>query len=124
LLPRGDNAAGADPRAIYDERRLDSADPGGAATRKPRMKYLLSLGIIIGLGAFGRAALADDTSAKRVDHAFAKLDTNNDGKISREEAKAGHRLQRHFDDIDADKDGFVTRAELKAFFDAHPKPKP
>jgi Ca2+-binding EF-hand superfamily protein len=85
------------------------------------MKHLLALGILIGLGTFGTAALADDAeNARHVERAFARLDTNHDGKISREEGSRGRRIARHFDAIDADHDGFITPAELKAFLDAHP----
>jgi len=85
------------------------------------MKHLLALGTLIALGTLGSAALADDAdNARRVEKAFARLDTDNDGKISREEAARGRRIAKHFDRIDADKDGFITRAELKAFLDAHP----
>jgi hypothetical protein len=52
--------------------------------------------------------------ARRVDAAFAKLDADKDGRISRAEAAKGPRLSRKFDKIDADHDGYVTRAELSA----------
>jgi Ca2+-binding EF-hand superfamily protein len=85
------------------------------------MKYLLTVGILLGLVAFGHAAVADEvTNAARVERIFARLDADHDGKISRDEAKNGRRLARHFDEIDADKDGYITRAELLAFLDAHP----
>jgi Ca2+-binding EF-hand superfamily protein len=41
-------------------------------------------------------------------------DTNGDGVISREEAKALPRLAQHFDQIDADKNGSISMDELKA----------
>ena len=41
-------------------------------------------------------------------------DTNNDGLISREEAKALPRIAENFDAIDANKDGFLTAEELQA----------
>jgi Ca2+-binding EF-hand superfamily protein len=41
-------------------------------------------------------------------------DTNGDGMISREEAKALPRLAKHFDQIDADKNGQITAEEMKA----------
>jgi hypothetical protein len=44
---------------------------------------------------------------------FARLDANNDGAISREEA-ADTRLARRFDRIDADGDGLITRDEMAA----------
>ncbi len=88
------------------------------------MKHLLLLGTVLALGTLGPAALADETdNTRRVEKIFARLDTNNDGKISREEGAKGPRIARHFDKIDADGDGFITRAELKAFLDAHPRHK-
>ena len=52
---------------------------------------------------------------------FAKLDTNKDGKISREEAAAAPRLAEHFDAIDTNHDGFVTPDEMKAAHAKHAK---
>jgi len=49
---------------------------------------------------------------------WKKLDTNGDGKISKDEAKAAPRLAERFDAIDANKDGFITQDEMKA---AHEK---
>jgi len=47
---------------------------------------------------------------KRVDAVFKALDTNKDGKISKEEARG--QVRRHFDELDTNKDGFVSRDEL------------
>jgi Ca2+-binding EF-hand superfamily protein len=41
-------------------------------------------------------------------------DTNGDGMISREEAKALPRLLKNFDQIDADKNGQITADEMRA----------
>ncbi len=46
-------------------------------------------------------------------------DTNNDGMIGREEAKALPRIAEQFDAIDANRDGFVTMDELRAYHQAH-----
>jgi Ca2+-binding EF-hand superfamily protein len=46
-------------------------------------------------------------------------DTNGDGMISKEEAKALPRLLKHFDEIDANRDGQITKEEMHAFHAAH-----
>jgi Ca2+-binding EF-hand superfamily protein len=48
--------------------------------------------------------------SRRVDEIFNRLDTNKDGKISREEAKGP--LEKNFDAIDRNKDGFLDKAEV------------
>jgi Ca2+-binding EF-hand superfamily protein len=48
---------------------------------------------------------------RRVDEIFTRLDTNKDGKISRDEAKGP--LQTYFDQIDVNKDGFLDKAEVR-----------
>jgi len=46
----------------------------------------------------------------RVNGILKDLDTDQDGKISRQEARG--RVKEHFDRLDANKDGFVDRDEL------------
>ena len=48
-----------------------------------------------------------------------QADTNGDGMISREEAKALPRIAGHFDEIDANHDGQITADELRAFHQMH-----
>jgi len=70
------------------------------------------------------AALAAATTAQaqtyeqaivELERAFARSDTNNDSKLTKQEAKAGgmSRIAQNFGRIDTDKDGFVTLAQLK-----------
>jgi Ca2+-binding EF-hand superfamily protein len=54
----------------------------------------------------GRGAMADR---------IKQADTNGDGMISREEAKALPRIAAHFDEIDANHDGQISADELRAF---------
>jgi hypothetical protein len=47
---------------------------------------------------------------------FDKLDTNHDGKLTREEAQAHPTVLAHFDEADADHDGVVTKEEFLVAF--------
>lgn len=64
---------------------------------------------------------ADITRAQvieRTDRAFARLDANNDGRFTPDEARArgeqrrAERMTRMFDRLDADHDGSITREEM------------
>lgn len=51
--------------------------------------------------------------ADRAQQRFADADTDHDGRLSRDEARAGTpRLADHFDEIDSDHDGMLTTAEI------------
>ena len=84
--------------------------------KKPLSAVLAAASLL----AVASPAFAGDDDAmkarvsRRVDEAFAKLDTDKDGRISKAEAAKGPKMSKAFDRIDADHDGFVTRAELSA----------
>ncbi|MCM0001267.1 MAG: hypothetical protein NBV68_17990 [Erythrobacter sp.] len=62
-----------------------------------------------------QTVLAQSSTFKQAEERFKVADKNADGKLSRDEAKAGMpRIHANFDRIDADKSGFVTLAEIKA----------
>ncbi|MDP1742826.1 MAG: EF-hand domain-containing protein [Polaromonas sp.] len=48
------------------------------------------------------------------DAAFARADTNKDGKLSRQEATRLPAVEQGFDQIDTNKDQFVSREEFEA----------
>src|SRR5262245_26127962 len=54
------------------------------------------------------------------DPAFARLDTDNDGRIGPVEADADSKFDMRFDEMDSDDDGFVSTAEFAAFGKAAP----
>jgi Ca2+-binding EF-hand superfamily protein len=81
---------------------------------KPLCSALATALLFAAVPAFADGDDAKTRIAKRVDNAFAKLDGDKDGRISRAEAAKGPRLSRSFDKIDADHDGYVSRAELSA----------
>ena len=64
-------------------------------------------------GAPSRAAELPPRAVKMLTERFEKADVNHDGKLTREEAKAGMpRVYKNFDRIDVDKKGFVTLQEI------------
>ncbi|NQE64505.1 EF-hand domain-containing protein [Caulobacter sp. RHG1] len=80
-------------------------------------------------GAKPQGMTLQQFQASNGDKMFARLDTNKDGKISREEfeafrqknakvdaaaTKAGKRGERMFARFDTDKDGFLSRTEADA----------
>lgn len=56
-------------------------------------------------------AFAEDGA--RLEAAFKKADKDNDGTLTRDEAKAMPRVAKNFDAIDADKDGTVSLDEIR-----------
>lgn len=88
-----------------------------------RTKPVLFLVLLIA-GAASLQAQAQDNSDMRirvvqqVRDRFAKADTNGDGALTRDEAKAMPRVASHFDEIDADHDGKVTLAEIGCYMAA------
>ncbi|KDP85507.1 EF-hand domain-containing protein [Cupriavidus basilensis] len=53
---------------------------------------------------------------------FKAADVNHDGKLSREEAKAGMpEVYKRFDQIDARKRGYVTERQIGAYWEAKTK---
>lgn len=88
-----------------------------------RTKPVLFLVLLIA-GAASLQAHAQDNSDMRsrvvqqVRDRFAKADTNGDGALTRDEAKAMPRVASHFDEIDADHDGKVTLAEIGRYMAA------
>ena len=50
---------------------------------------------------------------------ISKIDTDGDGRISRAEAAAHPKLAQNFDRIDTNGDGFLSKDELRAAHQAH-----
>ena len=80
------------------------------------MKYVASLTALALASAAVIAVAAPEGGARH--GGFERLkqaDTDANGLISRDEAKALPRIAKHFDEIDANRDGQLSPDELRAF---------
>lgn len=59
-------------------------------------------------------ALAQSAPAEEPD--FLALDTNADGRLSKDEAQADARVAERFEDGDADRDGYLSAQEFVAIW--------
>ncbi len=66
---------------------------------------------VIAAGLASMAAIASAASFERAPQ-FGRLDSNADGRLSREEAAAHSAVAQRFEQLDVDKDGFLSRDEL------------
>lgn len=74
-----------------------------------------SLGALISCAALlASHGFAADQPGARLEAAFKKADTDNDGTLTKAEAKSMPRVAKNFDAIDADKDGTVSLDEIRA----------
>ena len=64
------------------------------------------------LGAAPQASSAAGASVKDLDEAFAKADTNKDGKLDKQEAAMMPALADKFDQLDTNTDGSLSREEF------------
>ena len=81
------------------------------------MKYIATL-VAVGIASAAILAVAAPEGHEGRGQGMERLkqaDTNGDGMISRDEAKALPRLLRHFDEIDTDGNGQITAEEMRAF---------
>ena len=73
------------------------------------------------LPAFALAESTDKTGERKhqLEEQFKKADKDNDGTLTKEEAKAMPHVAKHFKEIDTDKDGTVSMDEIRAFMKSH-----
>lgn len=63
-------------------------------------------------------ATAQTAPSERAAAAFARADSNGDGKLSREEAARFPGIAERFEALDSDRDGFLSLPEFAAAFEA------
>ena len=69
------------------------------------------LAFVVAIGLGTTAAVASAASSDRAPR-FDRLDSNADGKLSREEVAAHSVTGQRFQQLDVNKDGFLSRDEL------------
>lgn len=55
------------------------------------------------------------TSAQAIDRHFDEMDTNNDGRLTRDQINPELRLHREFDRYDTDNNGVITLDEFRVY---------
>jgi Ca2+-binding EF-hand superfamily protein len=74
----------------------------------------LALGATAAFAQEGKKDRAEKAKAE-IEKRFNAADTDHDGKLSKDEAKAGMpKVYEHFDEMDSGKTGFVTLEQVKA----------
>jgi len=79
------------------------------------------VGFVLVLAAIAASAAAQDADrakqmAAEMQKRFAAADKNGDGRLTKEEARAGMPFVfKHFDEIDKSKQGSISLAEIAAF---------
>jgi Ca2+-binding EF-hand superfamily protein len=69
------------------------------------------------------ALAAEDTQPTNAkSDSFTALDSDGDGKVSKDEAAGHEDIVNAFDKLDRDRDGFVSKREFRR--NTMPKPKP
>ncbi len=79
------------------------------------MKPALGFACLLLIAGACQNAFAQGARQELQPVAFATLDTNKDGKISKQEALAAPDLYDAFDALDLNHDGFLTPAEFQAW---------
>lgn len=76
-----------------------------------RCGKILAFGCALGL-ALPAAAELSAVAREAIEAAFARADTNGDGKLSRDEAQRFPEIAARFDELDTDRDDFLSLIEF------------
>lgn len=85
-----------------------------------RALFLTAIVVLLISGiVFAQSSLTAAATPKGFERHFARLDTDRDGAISRDEAATSKWLSRQYDKVDANGDGKVTSDELYVYMRRH-----
>ncbi len=84
--------------------------------RRNKMNFGLAIGLVAIMVSCKSNAQSNDSRERgqkppSIEEIFKMMDTNEDGKLTKEEVKGP--LKRDFSKIDTDEDGFITKEELE-----------
>ncbi len=78
------------------------------------IKRLSLATLIVSAAMLSPQTFAAEEHGAKLEAAFKKADADNDGTLTKDEAKSMPRVAKNFDAIDADKDGTVSLDEIRA----------
>ena len=78
------------------------------------IKRLSLATLIVSAAMLSPQTFAAEERGAKLEAAFKKADTDNDGTLTKDAAKSMPRVAKHFDAIDGDKDGTVSLDEIRA----------
>lgn len=80
-----------------------------------RKSLLIAAAVLFPLSAYAEGDTPDVLGSPTAQESFNSLDTNHDGYISPQEAKADPKLSEQWDSADANGDGKIEETEFSAF---------
>src|SRR3954463_800372 len=93
---------------------MSSAEVLNMSSKEILMVHRIAIGAVCVCATLMSAYVsAANEPGSKLEAAFKKADTDGDGSLTRDEAKALPRVAKHFDEIDTDKDGKVSLKELQ-----------
>jgi len=79
-------------------------------------RTITALSVVFSVLLATQPAFAQNDMMQKVQARFTAADKDHDGKLSKEEAKAGMpRVAQYFDQIDTEHTGYVTFEQITAF---------